>query len=406
MAESKTPQLRFPEFKAAWDDREIGWFLERTSIAFQPNPDGQYREIGVRSHGRGLFHKDPVSGSSLGDKRVFHVVPNALVLNIVFAWEQAVAITTDKEEGFIASHRFPMFLERDNRSYLPFIRELLLTNRGRRLLEIASPGGAGRNKTLGQSEFLQLKVRLPRREEQIKIAAFLAAVDDKTSALRTKYDLLTTYKRGIVQKIFSRSLRFKSDKGADFPDWKPARLGDIADFLKGKGVSKADTESGGQTPCIRYAELYTSYGQIIDEPISKTSEDQSSLLLSEGGEVIVPASGESAEDIATFAYVARAGVALGSDLNVIRARGVSGEFLARFLSGFRRVQIAKLAQGNSVVHLYAGQLAQVTVEIPHSDEQEKICRFLAALDDKISSVAQQVSHTENFKKGLVQQMFA
>ena len=86
-----------------WTVRSLGDVLERVSKPVKPEPKRLYREIGIRSHGKGIFHKEPVSGESLGEKRVFEVVPDCLVLNIVFAWEQAVARTTVAEIGMIAS---------------------------------------------------------------------------------------------------------------------------------------------------------------------------------------------------------------------------------------------------------------------------------------------------------------
>src|SRR5690606_13932750 len=125
----------------------------------------------------------------LGNKRVFWVEPNAFVVNIVFAWERAIAVTSDLEKGMIASHRFPMYLPKNNLSNVHFLRYLFVTDKGQKYLELASPGGAGRNKTLGQSNFAELKIDLPSLEEQTKIATFLSAVDERISQLSQKLHL-------------------------------------------------------------------------------------------------------------------------------------------------------------------------------------------------------------------------
>jgi len=400
----KVPKLRFPEFEGEWHLELIGAILERVGDAVQVDPEAIYREIGVRSHGRGVFHKDEVTGRSLGDKRVFHVVPNAFVLNIVFAWEQAVAMTTDSEKGFIASHRFPMFIEKSGKSYLPFVRELFLRKRGKYLLELASPGGAGRNKTLGQQEFLKLKTNIPKRDEQKKIAAFLGAVDKKLVALKAKRDLLTDYKRGVMQQVFSQQLRFKRDDGSEFPNWEDKRLGEVATFSKGKGISKADISNDGVLPCIRYGELYTLYSEVIEEVASRTDIAADELSLSQANDVIVPASGEDRLDMARACCVMHSGVALGGDLNVLRSE-MSGVFLAYYLSNAKRKEIARFAQGNSIVHLYGTQLKIMFISVPHPDEQKKIADFLSALDAKIDAIAAQIAQMKAFKKGLLQQMF-
>ncbi len=95
-----------------WVNAKISDVLERVSIPVTPEQGVSYREIGIRSHGKGTFHKEAVTSVELGNKRVFQVVEDALVLNIVFAWEQAVAKTTTSEAGFIASHRFLSFCRR------------------------------------------------------------------------------------------------------------------------------------------------------------------------------------------------------------------------------------------------------------------------------------------------------
>ena len=398
------PELRFPGFMGEWQIKSVGRLLKRASDPVRVEPEETYREIGVRSHGRGVFHKAPVSGAELGDKRVFHVVPDALVLNIVFAWEQAVAMTSSDEQGFIASHRFPMFLENAGQSYLPFIRQLLLTPRGKVLLEIASPGGAGRNKTLGQDAFLKLKTRVPERDEQKHIADFLDATSRKITLLTDKKTALEDYKRGLMQRLFSRELRFTRDDGSAFPDWEVRKLGDVATFFKGKGISKSDIAEGGALPCIRYGEIYTHYRERITEVISFTNGDPASLFLSEIGDVIIPASGEDRMDMARACCVAIAGVALGGDINVLRSP-INGDYLAYYLNNARRREIANLGQGNSVVHLYPSQLRTLTVALPHPDEQHKIAAALSALDTKIDALSQKISEMEAFKKGLLQKLF-
>lgn len=204
-----------------------------------------------------------------------------------------------------------------------------------------------------------------------------------------------------ANQTYAPNLRFP-----EFVDpWKNATLGDLATFSKGKGISKSDIDPDGQTFCVRYGELYTSYDTIIDEPLSRTSVDVDALVLSEGGEVIVPASGETAEDIATAAVVVRPGVALGGDLNIIRSP-IDGGFLASYLSGKKRMALASMAQGNSVVHLYPAQLSTLRLGLPTLPEQREIAGFLGAVDTKIAQLSEKKRLLEDYKKGCTQQLFA
>lgn len=195
-------------------------------------------------------------------------------------------------------------------------------------------------------------------------------------------------------------LRFPEFSG----EWRSEKLGEEATFSKGKGISKSDIDPLGITPCIRYGELYTDYDTVIDEPNSKTSVSPNSLKLSKGGEVIVPASGEDAKDIATAAVVLRSGVALGGDLNVIQSEH-DGAFLASYLSGKKRLPLASMAQGNSVVHLYPDQLATLDLHFPELPEQQKIAAFLGAVDAKIGQLTRKKALLEDYKKGCMQQLF-
>ena len=198
------PRLRFPEFRKAkaWRKRKISEVLTKTSIPVQVEPERTYREIGIRSHGKGVFHKEPVSGAVIADKRVFQVVEDALVLNIVFAWERAVATTSKDEVGMIASHRFPMYVPKSEGCDVRFMKHALLTPQGKNLLGIASPGGAGRNRTLGQDIFEDSGIIIPDKEEQAKIADCIRSVDDLITAQTAKLESVKSHKRGLTQQLF------------------------------------------------------------------------------------------------------------------------------------------------------------------------------------------------------------
>ncbi len=205
-AEGETlPKLRFPEFQdeREWQKRKISSLLLKSVNPLSVEIEEAYREIGIRSHGKGIFHKEPVLGKALGDKRVFRVEENAFVLNIVFAWEQAVAVTSAAERGMIASHRFPMYKPDKHKSDVNFIKYFFLTRKGKELLGIASPGGAGRNKTLGQKEFESLEFLSPERvEEQTAIARCLSSLDNLITVQTQKLAALKTHKKGLMQQLF------------------------------------------------------------------------------------------------------------------------------------------------------------------------------------------------------------
>ena len=199
------PRLRFPEFAntGAWHSKKVASLLSKASFAVSVKPEETYREIGIRSHGKGIFHKEPVFGKVIGDKRVFKVVQDALVLNIVFAWEQAVATTSEKEVGMIASHRFPMYVAKPGMCDVEYVKGFFLTKEGKRLLGVASPGGAGRNKTLGQKDFENLEIVLPVSvNEQTRIANCLSSCDATITIESDKLESLKALKKSLMQQLF------------------------------------------------------------------------------------------------------------------------------------------------------------------------------------------------------------
>jgi len=196
------------------------------------------------------------------------------------------------------------------------------------------------------------------------------------------------------------TLRFPEFKG----EWEKKKLGEVGKFSKGKGISKADIIEDGKTECIRYGELYTQYGETINEIKSKTNIDVKDLILSEANDVIIPASGETQIDIATASCVLRKGIALGGDLNIIKTKS-EGVFLSYYLNSRKKFEIANLAQGISVVHLYSSQLATLSLNLPTLPEQTRIANFLTAVDEKIQALKKKKGLLEAYKKGVMQRLF-
>jgi type I restriction enzyme, S subunit len=187
--------------------------------------------------------------------------------------------------------------------------------------------------------------------------------------------------------------------------WGKHNLGEIASFSKGKGISKADIVENGKIECIRYGELYTTYGETISEVKSRTNVDEDDLVFSEANDVIIPASGETQIDIATASCVLREGIALGGDLNIIKTKN-NGVFLSYYLNSKKKLEIASLAQGISVVHLYSSQLSLLQLTLPSIPEQEKIAIFLRSIDETLQAIRKKKTLLEEYKKGVMQKLFS
>jgi len=186
--------------------------------------------------------------------------------------------------------------------------------------------------------------------------------------------------------------------------WTEKSLDEVATILKGKGISKADIVEDGELPCIRYGELYTHYNETISTVKSYTNSSPEDLILSKANDVIIPASGETQIDIAKASCVLESGVALGGDLNIIRSK-INGVFLSYYLNNAKKKDIAQMAQGIAVVHLYPNQLKTLKLQVPNPTEQQKIASCLSSLDELIAAQVAKIEQLKLHKKGLMQGLF-
>ena len=201
-----------------WSEVRLSALIREVHRPVSVVPDLEYREIGIRSHGRGMFHKEPLPGAALGEKAVYEIHPGDLVFNIVFAWEGAVALAGPGELGYIGSHRFPTFHVRPDRADPRFLLYFFQTERGLFLLGENSPGGAGRNRTLDRGRLLKEKLLVPGVETQRAIARFLdgkvGAIDLALSRAERLRLLLQERQHSLVA-----GLQSQSRTASEPPEW-------------------------------------------------------------------------------------------------------------------------------------------------------------------------------------------
>ena len=373
------PKLRFPEFKDIWNNHKIEDMFDRVGTPVDLDDTLTYREIGIRSHGKGIFHKDETTASEIGDKRIFWVEPDCFVVNIVFAWERAVAKTTEAENGMIASHRFPMYKPKKDVVDLDYITEYFITKRGQNILILASPGGAGRNKTLGQKEFAKSVVKLPSLPEQQKIAEFLSTIDTVIEKQKETVSAWEERKKGVMQKLFGQEVRFKADDGSDFPEWEEKKLGEILAVHHGKdykNLKKGNVPVYGTGGIITYVEDFLC--------------DWACVCIGRKGTIDKPLYIDTPFWCVDTLFFTKA-----KDKHIPKF-----QFYL-----FQMIPWKKYNEASGVPSLNASTIQNINVTIPCPEEQQKIADCLSSLDEVIDKQKATLAAWEELKKGLLQQMF-
>jgi type I restriction enzyme S subunit len=247
----------------------------------------------------------------------------------------------------------------------------------------------------------------PSYEEQRKIGDYFKGIDNLITLHQRKCDESKELKKFMLQKMFPQNgakipeIRF----GGFTDDWEQRKLGDLVSFSKGSGYSKGDLKEDG-TPIILYGRLYTKYETVISDVDTFVDEKKGSVY-SKGGEVIVPASGETAEDISIASVVEKSGILLGGDLNVITPPDdLDSAFLAISISnGKPHNDMAKMAQGKSVVHLHNSDLAKIELPYPCMEEQRRISGFFSDIDNLITLHQRKCDLLKEVKQFMLENMF-
>lgn len=266
----------------------------------------------------------------------------------------------------------------------------------------------GTQSNLNAQKVKDTKIKIPGDlAEQNKIGSFLTLLDSKVSNVNKKIEQLQLLKKGYLQKMFpKKGEKFPSVRFKGFTDaWEQRELSELATFSKGSGYSKGDLVDNG-SPIILYGRLYTKYETTISD-VDTYVHQKSGSIISAGGEVIVPASGETAEDIAIASVVDKPGIILGGDLNVIHPKEmIESTFLAFSITyGFPHLDMAKRAQGKSVVHLHNSDLKKVLLSFPKKEEQLKISQYLMKLDSVITLHQRKYELLTKLKQGYMQRLF-
>ena len=235
--------------------------------------------------------------------------------------------------------------------------------------------------------------------EQEKISTLFSAFNERIAKQRDLVESLKKYKRGVVRTLLSpKHCKLKN------VEWTTAKIGNIGTFIKGAPLSKADISSDG-TPFILYGELYTTYNEVISKVVRKTQASVDKQYYSQIGDVIIPSSGETPEEISTASCVMLPDIILAGDLNIYRCTQVDGRIMSYILNHVVNDRIARVAQGKSIVHVQATEISKIEITYPDLISQKKLIETFDAITARIDQSMRELELLQVRRKALLQQLF-
>lgn len=391
---SKIPKLRFKEFSGEWESKrlgELGDFKKTYSFSRSVEGKGDYKHIhygDIHMNYNGIISKDKLIPSiDIPSDDNYELIKEK---DIIFADASEdrkdlgkVAVVRSIEGNVLSGLHTMCFRPKETLNSEFFLNHSL----NKEYLKFMYTRGNGA-KVLGISKanLLEYKFLAPSKEEQEKIASFFSLIDDKISLQGEKIEALKDYKKGIMQKIFSRELRFKDDDGRDYSEWAEKKLGDITDIGTGSNDLQDKVEGGKYPFFVRSANV---------ERINSYTFDGEAILIPGDGNI-----GQIYHYInGKFAYHQR----VYKISNFVD--GVSGKYIYYYMSRFFLKEALKNSVKATVDSLRLPTLTEMNVLLPCIEEQEKITRLLSELEDKVKKEKEKLDSLNEYKRGLLQQMF-
>ena len=412
---SKAPKLRFKEFSGDWESKKLGDLGDVTKLAgFEFTNHVEYSDTGEIIALRGLNVKngklilddvkyiDNSDFSKLNRSKLF--IDDLLFTYVGTVGETALIDKNDKYYLAPNVSRIRFDLNESNSKFMHYN-----ISRSEYFNKVIQPSIATSSQpALSMENIRKLNINIPSKEEQEKIASFFSLIDDKISLQGEKVEALKDYKRGMMQKIFSRELRFKDDEGRDYPEWEEKKLGDIANLTSSKRVFASDYVDEG-IPFYRGKEI-TELKQnkkpndILYITQEKYDDIKNNFGIPVKGDLLLTAVGTLGnsyviKDDNPFYF---------KDGNLIWFKDIKEDvnFLNFILTSEKgQKKIIDSAIGSTQKALTIVELNKLKYEFPSLKEQRKIAKFLNGLESKVMKEQEKLDFLNEYKKGLLQQMF-
>ena len=370
------PKLRFPEFIEVWEEKKLGNFVSNKTDKYNPAKEVN-KEKCIE-----LEHIKSESGQLLG-------YSNSLNLNSIKNRFSKNDVLFGKLRPYLRKYLLAPFdgvctteiwvlkgINTDNRYLFQLIQ-------GSQFLGLTDIASGSKMPRADWNIVSSGRFKIPSLSEQQKIANFLIAIDDKIEQLTKKKSLLEKYKKGIMQQIFSQELRFAKKDGSNYPDWEEKRLGEIAIKSSSNISANSIEENQGEF------KIYGAAGLLKHIDFHREKEPYISIVKDGAG-------------VGRTLLCEAFSSVLGT-LDIIKSKVDANLYF--IYSIINNINFTKYITGSTIPHIYFKDYSKEKIKLPCLQEQTKIANFLSAIDAKIDLVNTQLENTQQFKKGLLQQMF-
>lgn len=390
--QNKIPKLRFPEFDGEWVKLKLDEVSDKIQDGTHFSPVlldfGNYKYVTSKNIRNGQLDLSDISYLSDDAHREIYkrcdVRLNDILLTKDGSATGTVCLNTlDEEFSLLSSVAF--IRGNPKKASNQFIYQCIAGPMGQREILSSVAGQAITRITL--TKLRNFQFFYPSLPEQHKIATFLTSIDARIQLLERKKAQLETYKKGVMQQLFSQRLRFKQEDGSEFPEWEEKRLGEVCYIVKGQQLNKEELSETGAYPCQN--------GGV--EPSGYTTEFntvENTITISEGGN--------------SCGYINFMTTKFWCGGHCYALQLLSSDVLNVFLYQFlknKQSEIMRLRVGSGLPNIQKGDIQKFLVSIPSLPEQRKIASFLGSLDAQIEAVGAQIGESKEFKRGLLQNMF-
>lgn len=414
-----TPKLRFKEFDGDWSESKLkdcidsidsGWSPQCESYPADENEWAVLKTTSVDWDGfKANFNKK--LPSNLEARFEIEVKPNDILVTRAGPTERVgvVAVVPHNVRSKLMISDKLIRLKANNENNPEFLGISLSSVKCQNQLQSKTSGLAKSQTNISQKILCDVSLMTPAKAEQTKIASFLSNVDEKISQLTQKHALLSQYKQGMMQKLFSQQLRFKADDGSEFGEWEDSKLGELTTLIT-KGTTPSSLGEKYEESGINFIKIesLSSNGKFLLDKFAYIDENTHNKLARsklEHDDILFSIAGA----LGRVAIISRDYLPANTNqaLAIIRLKDKK---ITRYIYYFLNSDyVKKIIDAESVqlaqANFSLGQLANLDVLVPCLEEQTKIANFLSAIDQKIEVVAQQIEQAKQWKKGLLQQMF-